>query len=619
MKSVKLILTLLVVLILSPVSSWAGNFSDRLGNLFGRATGSGGDQILKADDAFRLSVKSAGKDKLTIRWDIEDGYYLYRDKFALSAVEDTIQIKGFSVPQGKVKIDPAFGEVEVNYNLVEIDVPVDHPGNEAVQFDLEVKYQGCKEDSVCYPPIKKIVPMVLDVVSTSAIAATLDSTASDYSPTQKISEQDSITRKLQEGSFLLNIITFFGFGLLLSLTPCIFPMVPILSGIIVGQSASITTVRAFILSLTYVLAMAVTYSILGIIAGSFNLNLQAASQNFWVISLFAAVFVLLALSMFGFYELQLPSSWQSRLTKASEVQQGGTIKGTAIMGILSAIIVGPCVAPPLAGALLYISQTGDALLGGLALFAMGLGFGVPLLVIGTSTGKLLPKAGGWMDVIKRIFGVIMLGVAIWFLERILPGSVTLLLWAILLITSAVYMGAMDKMEQQTSWRHLWKGLGLVMLIYGVILIAGAVTGGKDVLRPLESLTLADSTHKDQTLSFKYIKGIDELNKNLAEAGMQGKLVMLDFYADWCVTCNEMEKYTFTDPGVKAVLKDVILLKTDVTSNDAEDQALLKKFDLFGPPAIMFFDQTARERKAYRLVGFVNAEKFITHVREATTL
>jgi thiol:disulfide interchange protein DsbD len=289
------------------------------------------------------------------------------------------------------------------------------------------------------------------------------------------------------------------------------------------------------------------------------------------------------------------------------------------MGVLSAIIVGPCVAPPLAGALLYISQTGDALLGGLALFAMGLGFGVPLLVIGTSTGKLLPKAGGWMDAIKRIFGVIMLGVAIWFLERILPGPVTLLLWAILLITSAVYMGALDKMEQQTSWRHLWKGLGLVMLIYGVILIAGAVTGGKDVFRPLESLTLAGTTHTDQTLPFKYIKGIDELDKNLADAGMQGKPVMLDFYADWCVTCNEMEKYTFTDPGVKAVLSDVILLKTDVTNNDAEDQALLKKFDLFGPPAIMFFDQTARERKAYRLVGFVDAEKFIVHVREAATL
>jgi len=289
------------------------------------------------------------------------------------------------------------------------------------------------------------------------------------------------------------------------------------------------------------------------------------------------------------------------------------------MGVLSAIIVGPCVAPPLAGALLYISQTGDALLGGLALFAMGLGFGVPLLVIGTSAGNLLPKAGGWMDVIKRIFGVIMLGVAIWFLERILPGPVTLLLWATLLITSAVYMGALDKMEQQNSWRRLWKGLGLVLLLYGTILIAGAVTGGRDVFRPLENLGLAGVPQSEQTLPFKYIKGIDELEKHLADAGFQDKPVMLDFYADWCVTCNEMEKYTFTDPGVHAALSKVILLKTDVTKNDAEDQALLKKFDLFGPPAIMFFDQFGQERKEYRLVGFVEAEEFIVHIREATAL
>ncbi|MEE8321913.1 MAG: protein-disulfide reductase DsbD [Gammaproteobacteria bacterium] len=469
-----------------------------------------------------------------------------------------------------------------------------------------------------YPPIKKIVPMILDAVSAPAMAATPETPAHSNSK-QKISEQDSITRKLQEGSFLVNIMTFFGFGLLLSLTPCVFPMVPILSGIIVGQGAVITTMRAFILSLIYVLAMAATYSVLGIVAGSFNLNLQAASQNVWVISLFSGVFVLLALSMFGFYELQLPGRWQSGLAATSGRQQGGTIRGTAVMGVLSAIIVGPCVAPPLAGSLLYISLTGDALLGGLALFAMGLGFGVPLLVIGTSAGNLLPKAGGWMDVIKRIFGVIMLGVAIWFLERILPGPVTLLLWATLLITSAVYMGALDKMEQQSSWRRLWKGLGFVLLLYGAILIAGAVTGGRDVFRPLENLSIAGVPQAEQTLAFKYIKGIDELEEHLADAGFQDKPVMLDFYADWCVTCNEMEKYTFTDPGVQAALSNVILLKTDVTKNDAADQALLRKFSLFGPPAIVFFDRSGQERMAYRLVGFVEADEFIVHTKEATAL
>ena len=619
MKFVKRILFFTALFVLIPVSAEAGDLGDRLVALFGGTTSAGSSEILTAEEAFQLSAQgSSGKDRLIVRWDIADGYYLYRDKFALATEDDDIRLREFSVPPGKLKSDPDFGQVEVNYRNVEIQVPVERISNGTVQFDLEVRYQGCKEDSICYPPIKAVIPMVLDAVSTSVIAAEPDTAG--INPGLKISEQDAITRKLEKGSFLLNILTFFGFGLLLSLTPCVFPMVPILSGIIVGQGTKITAVRAFFLSLGYVLAMAMTYSVLGMIAGLSDLNLQAASQNVWVISLFSGVFVLLALSMFGFYEWQLPGRWQTGLTTVSNQQHAGTIRGAAMMGSLSAIIVGPCVAPPLAGALLYISQTGDAVLGGLALFAMGLGFGVPLVVIGTSTGKLLPKAGGWMDVVKRIFGVVMLGVAIWFLQRILPEMITLLLWATLLITSAVYMGALDRMEQgTTSWRRLWKGLGLVLLVYGVILVAGAVMGGKDVFRPLAGMNPASDTQTGQTLPFQRIKGLDELNRTLADSSATGKPVMLDFYADWCVTCHEMEKSTFTDPGVKAALSGVILLQADVTLNDEEDQALLKEFDLFGPPAIIFFDASGQERKSFRLVGFVGPDEFIDHVTEAITL
>lgn len=322
--------------------------------------------------------------------------------------------------------------------------------------------------------------------------------------------------------------------------------------------------------------------------------------------------------MFGFYEFQLPAAIQTRLTNASNKQQGGTLHGAALMGALSAIIVGPCVAPPLAGALLYISQSGNALLGGLALFAMGLGFGVPLLIIGSSAGSLLPKAGVWMDTIKQVFGVIMLAVAIWFMERVLPAEISLLLWATLMIVSAVFMGALDRLDSNNScWSKLWKGLGLILFVYGVILVIGAASGGHNIYKPLQGLGgMTASMQSEQKLfDFKTIKSLSDLNREITAATEQNKFVMLDFYADWCVVCKEMEAYTFSDDKVLPLLNNFVLLQADVTKNDEVDRELLKEFDIYGPPAILFFDNDGRERQSYRVVGFVKADDFANHLNE----
>jgi thiol:disulfide interchange protein DsbD len=395
-------------------------------------------------------------------------------------------------------------------------------------------------------------------------------------------------------------------------------MIPILSGIIAGQGDSITTRKAFFLSLAYVLAMALTYAVVGVIAGMFGANLQATFQNPWVLTVFAGVFVALALSMFGFYDLQLPSSVQSKLAEISNKQEGGTLFGAAIMGALSALIVGPCVAPPLMGALIFIGQTGDAVLGFFALLGLGLGMGAPLLAIGTSAGKLLPRAGGWMDAVKAVFGVLLLAVAILLVERILPAAVAMLLWGLLLIASGVYMGALTSLTAESGgWAKLWKSIGLALLVYGMLMLVGAAAGGKDTIQPLRGLAPAGgSAAAAAHAEFKRIKTVEDLDREVAAAAAAGKPVMLDFYADWCVSCKEMERYTFPEPEVVAAMEKFVLLQADVTANDAEDKALMQgRFGLPGPPAMMFFDASGEELRGYRLVGFVPAEEFAAHLRE----
>ena len=580
----------------------AQSIGDRLKNLVGPGDdGLNRYGILDPDQAFRLSATATGPESVRFTWAVADGYYLYRDKFSFSSLADGVNIDETAVriPRGKVKQDESFGEVEVNTGLVAVDVLLLGTGTGISEALFQVGYQGCKEGSVCYPPQRKEISVDLGQV----VAATVQ----PVSPAQ-LSAQDRITEKLKQGSLVLNVLAFLIFGVLLSLTPCVFPMIPILSGIIVGQPGKVSGLHGFALSLAYVLAMALTYSLLGVLAGSFQLNLQAASQNAWVIGAFSMVFVLLALSMFGFYELRMPSAVQTRLASLSGPRQGSGLYSSAIMGAVSAVIVGPCVAPPLAGALLYISQTGDALLGGAALFSMGLGFGVPLLIIGASAGALLPRVGPWMVKVKQGFGIIMLGVAIWFLERVIPGAVAMILWALLVIMAALLMGALDRTARTGK---AFKAAGIAGLIYAGALILGALSGSQDMLRPLAHLAGKPATAS--SLEFQRFKTAAELEQLLAAASADGKYVMLDFYADWCITCIEMEEDTFSEPAVKEALSGVVLLQADVTLNDAEDQRLLEHFQLFGPPAILFFGSDKRELQEFRLIGYVKPEQFLQHL------
>ena len=605
---------LLFFAVLFSLTANAGGISEKLGDVFTFQETPASDEILDPDVAFRVTAETFSNNQLVLYWEIEPDYYLYKNKFTVESTNPGLSLGEPSFPAGTVKEDPVFGQVEVYYGSNEASIPFQLNDATLKTVEINVAYQGCKEDAVCYPPIKKTLSAT---ISTSANAGITGTEKPSTGPA--LSEQDTITQKLKDKNLLFNIISFFGFGFLLALTPCVFPMIPILSGILVGQGEKINRVKAISLSLSYVITMALTYAVLGVIAGLFSINLQAASQNPWVLSLFSGVFVLLALSMFGFFELQIPARWQSKLSSASDASNKGTLKGAAVMGVLSAVIVGPCVAPPLAGALLYISQTGNAVLGGLALFAMGLGFGVPLLIVGATSGELLPRAGVWMETIKRIFGVIMLGVAIWFLERVLPASIVLLLWAILFISTAIFIGALDRIEAVTTqWQKLWKGLGLVMLVYGVVLVVAAAVGGGTILRPFKHMSYTGS-NLSENLDFKYISSVEELNKELQLASQNGQTVMLDFYADWCVVCNELEVYTFPDPSVQTVLQPVKLLKADVTENNHKNKELLKHFDLFGPPAILFFNAEAQELKAHRLIGFVKAKPFVEHVKQAVSL
>ena len=596
-----------VLLCLVALGASAQSIGERLKDLVGSDNDSFSRYgILDPDQAFRLSAKPVDRATVRFTWVVEEGYYLYRDKFSIVSLTDDVSIDktALRIPPGKVKQDESFGEVEVNTGLIVVDAPL-VPANDGISNALfRVGYQGCKEGSVCYPPQLKEIGIDL--------GQTLSAAVQPVSRAQ-LSVQDRITARLKQGSLILNVLAFFVFGLLLSLTPCVFPMIPILSGIIVGQSGTVTGRRGFLLSLAYVLAMALTYSLLGVLAGTFQVNLQAASQNVWAISAFSLVFVILALSMFGYYELRMPAAIQTRLSSLSQPRQQTGLYSSAAMGAVSAIIVGPCVAPPLAGALLYISQTGDALLGGAALFSMGLGFGAPLLVIGASAGSLLPRVGAWMEKVKQGFGIIMLGVAIWFLERVIPGAVAMLLWALLVILAALLMGALDRTERSGK---AFKAVGIAGLIYASALIIGALSGSQDMLRPLAHL--AGKPAASSSLEFQRIKSAADLDRTLAAAAAAGKFVMLDFYADWCVTCIEMEHDTFTEPEVKRVLSDVILVQADVTRNDSEDQRLLERFQLFGPPAILFFGTDARELQEYRLIGYVKPEQFLQHLAKLLT-
>lgn len=590
-----------------------------LGQSIGGAIGE--QEFLDPDVAFELRTEVEGADTILAHWQIADGYYLYRERMRFTLAEGSgVTLGSPEMPAGKIKDDEYFGRMEVFYHDVLARLPVARGTPAATTVALDVVYQGCADAGLCYPPITKRVSLNLPAASGTGSPDPVQPGTAEAPPASvALPEQDRIARSLASGNTWLMMLSFFGFGLLLTFTPCVFPMIPILSSIIVGQGENIGTGRAFTLSLIYVLAMAATYTAAGVVAGLFGANLQAAFQNPWILITFSVVFVLLALSMFGFYDLQIPASWQAKLAGASSRQQGGTFLGVGIMGFLSALIVGPCVAAPLAGALIYIGQTGDAVLGGMALFALSMGMGAPVLLVGTSAGKLLPKAGPWMEAVKAVFGVLLLGVAIYLVERMVPAWIALLLWGALLMVAAIYLGALDTLGADAGgWRRLRKGAGLVMLVYGVMLVAGGAGGGNDVWQPLKGLASGPAGERHEGLAFQRVKGSRGLDAALRLAAGQGRPVMLDYYADWCVSCKEMERYTFSDADVQAALGDTVLLQTDVTANDAEDQELLKRFNLFGPPAILFFGPDGQERPNYRVVGFMKAQRFREVVEQAVS-
>ncbi len=584
------------------------------------------DEILHPDEAFILSARLDANNIIQTHILLAKNIYLYRDKIKIALVEGAGHSLGpISVPRGKQKDDPFLGPMEVIYDEVGVSIPIISDANASGQFRLSYQYQGCVEDRICYPPVTKylevdtaagLIKVSHERVDGSSDGVISTPAISDQTP---VSEQETFARLLQGGSLLLIVSLFFIAGIGLTFTPCVFPMIPILSSIIAGQGESITTRKAFVLSLVYVLSMAVTYATAGAIVGFYGaeFNIQIWFQDPVILSIFAAIFVLLSLSMFGFYELQMPNAIQSRLTAISNSQQGGTLIGVGLMGFFSAIIVGPCITAPLVGALLFISQSQDWLLGGLALFALGLGMGVPLLLVGTSAGKLLPRAGGWMDRVKAAFGVVMLGVAIWLLERILPVGVTMTLIAALLVATAIYLGALDSLSETASgWRRFAKSIGLLVLIYGVAYLVGAAAGSRDLIQPLRGVmaSLGTPEQSGQHLAFRQIKGQQGLQLALNDSTRQGRTTMLDFYADWCISCKEMERYTFTHPEVLAALDQTTALQADVTANDEIDTKLMSSLGIYGPPAILFYDTDGNEIRHRRVVGEMSGEEFAAHVR-----
>ena len=576
----------------------------------------GGDQPLPAEQAFVYEAIATSPNEVLVRFTMPKGYYLYRDKTSFNSADKSVTLAAPKWPAGKQHTDENFGTTTVYFDQVEIPLPFTRTNAGAQTLALTADFQGCKEGSVCYPMMER----TLNVALPAGGANTPVASASTAAPASAPASSDSQLQKALGGSLWLVFGVFFLAGLGLAFTPCVFPMIPILSGIIAGAGENLSTRRAIVLSIVYILANAVIFTLAGVIAGLAGKNLQAAFQTPWVLWSFAGLFVLLALSMFGFYELQLPSSWQSKIANVSNKQSGGSLVGVAVMGALSALIVGPCVTPPLAVAVLYIAEKHDAVLGGFALFALALGMGAPLVVFGASAGKLLPRAGAWMDAVKAVFGVTFLALAIWMLSRVLDTAWIMLLSGLLAIASAVYLGALERVPEGASgWRTLWKALGVALLIGGAAELIGAAAGSADLLQPLRGVGAAGATaalEKSQALPFRKIKSVADVERELAAAKAAGKPAMLDFYADWCVSCKEMEMYTFTKPEVQRALADFVLLQADVTANDDTDQALMKNFHIVGPPDTLFYAADGSAKPTLQLAGFEDADKFLARIDAA---
>ena len=574
-------------------------------------------EFLHPDEAFKLDIVSKDSNTLEAIFTIAPGYYLYKERIKFDIKEASQgSIQSVSLPNGDMKDDPNFGRQEVYHHDFAASIVTT---NTKKNIEVQARFQGCSEKGLCYAPqIKTYTVTMLETGAT---------TPNNPIASAASSNEDEATSLLKSGQLWLIAAGFFGFGLLLSLTPCVLPMIPILSGIIVGDKKAhhhaTSRLHSFNLSLAYVLGIALSYTIAGIAAGLSGQLLSNALQSPSMLVATALIFVVLSFSMFGFYELRLPQAIENRMVNTTNKLKGGQFLGVFVMGVISALIVSPCVAAPLAGALLYISQTRDVVLGGVALFSLSIGMGVPLLLIGASAGHVLPKAGIWMTAVRNFFGILMLAVAIYIISPIIPTSLQMILWSALLIIPAIYLHALDNLPLDSAtgrshpWMRFWKGIGIMLLILGVAMLIGAISGAQSPLKPLSGLRVANTVQNESHLPFIRVKNTAELDARID--GAKGKIVMLDFYADWCTSCKEMELFTFSDKGVQQALKDAILLQADVTANTPEDLALLQRFNLFGPPGIIFFNRNGQEIKPIRVVGYEDATNFLATVNRVNSL
>ena len=576
------------------------------------------EKFLPVDEAFAFTAEVEDGNSIKASWDIADGYYLYRDKLSFSLQDaNGVELGSINMPEGKEKVDESFGRMIVYLHDLDLLLPLQRTKLDPTDVTLVAKYQGCAEAGLCYPPQTRSMPLSLPAGKAMPTATT----SSDLSTGQP----GGVNGDEEKRSFLGNLLFAFGIGLLLSFTPCVLPMIPILVGVIVGQSgAKPTKMRAGVLSTSYVMGTAVVYSLAGWLAGASGQQLQAYTQNVWGIGIVVVILVLLALSMFGFYEIQMPSSIQSRLQMKSQNVKGGSMTGTFFLGMVSALIVGACVTPLLMLVLGIAIQSGDPVLGASMMFAMAWGMGVVLITVGVGAGHLLPKAGGWMDIIKYVFGVLLIGVAIYLMTPLQEVPI-LLVWGIFLIVVGVYMGATQAVPEGASkWRYMWKGLGTVLLIWGVLALIGGMQGNRDIMQPVDTSSFAITGGGSQGMIgqtaliephdlFIHLKNTAQLDDELAKAKAAGKPVILDYFATWCTDCRRMEKATFNNAQVQKIMQEkFVALQVDVTDpNNADTESIKKRFKVFGPPAMLFFDKDGNPRKDLNFYGFKSPDDFIT--------
>lgn len=605
--------------------------------LFGAVKVQAAQDFLAPEKAFAMQARMLDGNTLAVRYDIAPEYYMYQERFEFELSDAPFEMPAITLPPGEVKYDPTFEkDMALYFGSVEFGVTLPNWPDQVTPAVLTfiLVSQGCAEAGLCYPPMDSAVQLLwtdggyqivhqqpivdIDRPLTQASAVTGTSTpvssAQDSGSWQGLlsgGDDRGIASALASSALWQIVLLFFALGALLAFTPCVLPMIPILSVLIVGQGNQVSRLRGLSLAAAYVLGMSVIYTLLGVLAGISGAGLAAWLQTPWVLSVFALLLVLFGLAMFDVIRIEMPQSVQTKLSSTASGFKGGRMWAALVMGAVSALIVGPCVAAPLAGALLYISQSGDWVLGGTALFAMAWGMGLPLLIVGASAGSLLPKAGPWMDGVKAFFGVLLFATAWWMLNPVLPAWIQVLGWSVLAALSAVLLGAFDRLPERVALgAAIRKALGLLLALAAVIWLVGLASGGRSLLQPLQHLAGASTATQVAAPVgkpvFELVASVAELDQRLAQSS---KPVMLDFYADWCVSCKEMELFTFSDPAVAQRMGQMLLLKADVTANNADDRALLKRFNLFGPPGIIFFEPGGREISDVRVVGFQNAERF----------